>query len=99
MKNISKTNWDRINSLSDQQIDTSDCPPLTEEFFQSVTLRKPQLAGTLIDPLTNASWYLLSASEYQAIQEILDDEQKQKAIRGVGLRNAGNVIGSEYESI
>lgn len=29
----SKTNWERVDALSDEDIDTSDSPPLTDEFF------------------------------------------------------------------
>ena len=33
MSNTSETNWAKLDALSESEIDTSDIPPLTEEFF------------------------------------------------------------------
>jgi hypothetical protein len=33
MNNTSETNWAKVDSLTEAEIDTSDIPPLTEEFF------------------------------------------------------------------
>jgi uncharacterized protein (DUF4415 family) len=33
MSRQSKTNWDRIEEMKDEEIDYSDIPPLTAEFF------------------------------------------------------------------
>jgi len=33
MNNTSKTNWEKVDALTEKEIDTSDIPPLTEEFF------------------------------------------------------------------
>jgi uncharacterized protein (DUF4415 family) len=41
MDNISKTDWARIDAMSDDEIDTSDIPPLTSEFFSKAKLRVP----------------------------------------------------------
>lgn len=38
----SKTDWDRVNALTDETIDTTDIPPLTEAFFRRATLRPPR---------------------------------------------------------
>ncbi len=43
MKNTSKTDWDRIDAMGDEDIDTSDIPPLSEEFFAKAQLRRPTL--------------------------------------------------------
>jgi hypothetical protein len=43
----------------------------------------------IVDPRTNAWYYLIPAADYEAIRELLEDERRQKAIRAVGLRNAG----------
>lgn len=40
--NTSKTDWARIDAMSDEDIDTSDIPPLSEEFFAKAQLRMPQ---------------------------------------------------------
>ena len=59
MNNISKTDWARIDAMSDEDIDTSDIPPLTEEFFAKAQLRMPESEVTvtlLIDAETFA-WF------------------------------------------
>ena len=33
MSSSSRTNWERLDALTDEEIDTSDSPPLSEEFF------------------------------------------------------------------
>jgi hypothetical protein len=33
MNSSSKTNWERIDGLTDEKIDVSDAPPQTDEFF------------------------------------------------------------------
>ncbi len=39
--NISRTNWAALEAIADEEIDYSDIPPLTEEFFEKATLRIP----------------------------------------------------------
>jgi hypothetical protein len=41
MNNTSKTDWARIDAMTDDEIDTSDIPPLTDEFFAKAKLRMP----------------------------------------------------------
>ena len=45
MKISSKTNWDRLAKMEDQDVDTSDVPELGDNFFQNaelvVPLKKP----------------------------------------------------------
>jgi uncharacterized protein (DUF4415 family) len=42
MKKPSQTDWERIDKLADEEIDTSDIPPLDESFFAKASLRMPQ---------------------------------------------------------
>jgi uncharacterized protein (DUF4415 family) len=42
MNRNSKTNLDRFNALTDDMIDTSDIPPLTEDFFAAAKWRMPK---------------------------------------------------------
>ena len=45
----SRTDWTALESLSDEDIDYSDIPPLTDEFFERAILRIPATqAGNLI---------------------------------------------------
>ncbi len=41
LNNISRTNWQALDSMSDEDIDYSDIPPLTDEFFEKATLQIP----------------------------------------------------------
>lgn len=59
MNNTSRTDWDRIDAMSDEDIDTSDIPPLSEEFFAKAQLRMPKSPVKVlvqIDPETFA-WF------------------------------------------
>src|SRR5712691_540748 len=38
----SETNWDRIDQMTDEDIDTSDIPPLDDAFFASAQWRLPR---------------------------------------------------------
>ena len=40
-KNTSRTNWEALEAMTDEEIDYSDIPPLTENFFARATLRLP----------------------------------------------------------
>jgi uncharacterized DUF497 family protein len=37
----SETNWTRVSEMTDEEIDTSDIPPLDETFFANARLRVP----------------------------------------------------------
>lgn len=41
MKKTSGTDWERLNAMSDEDIDTSDIPELDDNFFQQAELRLP----------------------------------------------------------
>jgi PHD/YefM family antitoxin component YafN of YafNO toxin-antitoxin module len=64
---------------------------LTEQ-QQQVLDAESERPPRVIDPRSNAAYYLVAASEYEAIRELLDEEQRQKAIRAIGLRNAAGRI-------
>jgi len=40
-KSSSATDWERIDKLTDEQIDTSEIPPLDEEFFARAVVQTP----------------------------------------------------------
>ena len=42
LKNSSETNWERIDQMTDAEIDTSDIPPLDDAFFANAKLRLPE---------------------------------------------------------
>ena len=41
IKRKSKTDWKRLERMTDEEIDVSDIPPLDEAFFKNATLRMP----------------------------------------------------------
>jgi hypothetical protein len=46
----------------------------------------------VVDAQGNVAYYLVPATEYETIRELLEEVQRQTAIRAVGLRNAGQRI-------
>jgi len=41
LKKKSKTDWDKVDQLTDDEIDTSDIEPLDEVFFRTAELQMP----------------------------------------------------------
>jgi hypothetical protein len=41
LSSTSRTNWAALESRSEENIDYSDIPPLTDDFFERATLRVP----------------------------------------------------------
>ncbi|MEH2346887.1 MAG: hypothetical protein V7K55_02585 [Nostoc sp.] len=67
MNNSSRTNWDKVDSLTEKEIDTSDIPPLTEEFFGKSRWWKPVTPMNVIvqvDPETLA-WFQSQGEDYE----------------------------------
>jgi len=67
--NTSRTNWAALEAMTDEEIDYSDIPPLTEQFFEKATLRVPAAqAHNLIqlDPDVMA-WFQSQGAEYKAL--------------------------------
>jgi uncharacterized protein (DUF4415 family) len=48
MNNTSKTDWARIDAMTDGEIDTSDIPPLTDDFFSKAKLRMPASSSAIV---------------------------------------------------
>ena len=66
-KNTSKTNWEKVDALTDDQIDTSDIPPLGESFFARAKWRKPAKPVTVtvhLDPEVLA-WFKAQGDQYE----------------------------------
>ena len=67
MNNTSKTNWDKVDALTEAEIDTSDIPPLTEEFFTNSRWWNPISSLDVvvqIDPTTLA-WFQSQGDDYE----------------------------------
>jgi hypothetical protein len=68
MKNTSETNWAKLDALSEEEIDTSDILPLTEEFFNKSCWWKP------VSPLNAIEEILENFDLTKLMQEVEDDE-------------------------
>ena len=67
MKGPSRTDWDRVDAMTDEEIDTSDIPPLDEEFFANAQLRMPQAKPSItirLDP-DILEWFKGQGKGYQ----------------------------------
>jgi uncharacterized protein (DUF4415 family) len=67
MHKPSETDWARIDAMTDEEIDTSDIPPLTEAFFKRAKVRMPQhlIAVTVqVDPDVLA-WFKAQGEDYE----------------------------------
>lgn len=85
MNNTSRTDWNRIDAMSDDEIDTSDIPPLTDEFFSKAKLRMPSSLATVairVDRET-LSWFQSKGEEAEqhmaAALRIYAEAQKNAA--------------------
>jgi uncharacterized protein (DUF4415 family) len=67
MNKPTKTNLERFDAMTDDMIDTSEIPPLTEEFFTSAKWRmsKPKVKVTVeIEPEV-MEWFKAQGENYQ----------------------------------
>lgn len=65
--NTSRTNWEKVDSLTEEDIDTSDIPPLTEEIFSKSRWWKPVKSLNVlvqVDPDTLA-WFQTQGDDYE----------------------------------
>ena len=67
LKGPSETDWARIDSMSDDEIDTSDIPPLGDEFFSKAQWRMPRgkTAVTLSVDDEVLRWFEAQGAEFQ----------------------------------
>ncbi|MFN8493029.1 MAG: BrnA antitoxin family protein [Caldilineaceae bacterium] len=83
--NTSKTDWDWLEADTDESIDYSDVPPLSDSFFEHAQLRLPgkKISITLkIDPEILA-WFKAQNGDYQhrmniALRIYAEAHQEQK---------------------
>ncbi len=67
MNRNSKTNLARFDTLTDEMIDTSDAPPLTEAFFDAVQWRMPKKKVKITVEVDDevAEWFKAQGERYQ----------------------------------
>jgi uncharacterized protein (DUF4415 family) len=87
LNNTSRTNWAALESKSEENIDYSDIPPLTDEFFEQATLRIPaNEAHNLVqlDPDVK-QWFQAQGEQYKVLvnsvlrQYIENNKNQQQA--------------------
>jgi uncharacterized protein (DUF4415 family) len=63
----SETNWARVSEMTDDEIDTSDIPPLDETFFADARLRMPgkKVSVTLDVDADVLAWFEAQGEEFQ----------------------------------
>ena len=66
-KNTSLTDWERVDALTDEEIDTSDIPPLDDDFFANAELKmpEPKQAITIRVDKDVLEWYKSQGKGYQ----------------------------------
>ncbi len=67
MKQLSTTDWEKLDRLTDEQIDTSDVPPLDDNFFSKATLRRSsdKVAVTISLDEDILDWFKAQGDEYR----------------------------------
>ena len=65
--NKSRTDWKRVDAMTDDDTDTSDIPPLDKSFFTNAKLRMPQSKATVTIRLDRdiLNWFKSFGKGYQ----------------------------------
>lgn len=69
MNKPSQTDWERIEKLTDEEIDTSDIPPLDDAFFAKASLRMPrsQVSVTMHFDADLLDWFKAQGEEFESV--------------------------------
>ncbi len=69
LSSTSRTNWAALESMSDEGIDYSDIPPLTDEFFEKAVLRVPATQARNLVQLDSdvMAWFQSQDEEYKTL--------------------------------
>jgi len=69
LSSTSRTNWAALESTSDEGIDYSDIPPLTDEFFEKAVLRVPATQAKNLVQLDSdvMAWFQSQDEEYKTL--------------------------------
>jgi uncharacterized protein (DUF4415 family) len=67
MSHSSQSNWKHIDSLTDEDIDTSDIPPLPDEFFQRARVRMPKQRVTVQIDADLLQWFQSQGEDYERL--------------------------------
>ena len=68
MNKRSETDWKRIDAMTDEEIDTSDIPPLDDKFFARATVRMPKrVSVTMRVDADLMEWFVAQGEEYESL--------------------------------
>jgi uncharacterized protein (DUF4415 family) len=69
LDHTSETNWERVDQMTDGEIDTSDIPPLDDAFFARAELRLPRGKVPVVMSLDADvfQWFKSQGAEYQSL--------------------------------
>ncbi len=72
LNNTSQTNWAKLEEMTDEEIDTSDIPPLDEKFFANARLRMPRdkISVTVSVEKHVVDWYQAQGEESKALMSV-----------------------------
>ncbi len=72
LNNTSQTDWAKLETMTDEEIDTSDIPPLDEKFFADARLRMPRgkVAVTVSVDEDVVDWYQSQGAESKALMSV-----------------------------
>ena len=67
MKRKSDTNWTKLESMDDEDIDFTDIPPLDDSFFDNAVLRLPKKSflNTIQIDSDILDWFKAEGNDYQ----------------------------------
>ncbi len=87
MKEPSKTDWERIDAMTDEELDYSDNPPLDEDFFsEAITWRGNKQQITLRLDQDVLDFYRRQGKGYQTtinsvLRKYMEAQKKRKIAR------------------
>lgn len=63
----SETDWERIDAMTDEDIDTSDIPPLDDTFFKRAKVRLPKRLVTMTVQVDAEvlDWFKAQGDDYE----------------------------------
>jgi uncharacterized protein (DUF4415 family) len=67
LKNSSETDWERVDQMTDEEVDTSDIPALNDAFFANAQLRLPKGKVPVVMSVDADvfQWFKSQGAEYQ----------------------------------
>lgn len=65
MKQSLESDWERVDAMTDEDIDTSDIPPLTDDFFRRARVRMPKQRVTMQVDSDLIRWFQSQGEDYE----------------------------------